>query len=87
MIPGGERLASVSARVKLRQARGTLGAVVVVVVLLLWLYLSAFAILLGAELDAALEHQTLRDSTAGPEQPFGRHRVTVADTVPSNRKS
>ncbi len=41
---------------------GSLGAVVV---LLLWLYLSTYVLLLGAELNAELEHQTEKDSTVG----------------------
>jgi membrane protein len=57
---------------------GSLGAVVV---LLMWLYLTAFVILLGAELDAEMEHQTARDSTTGPEKPLGRRSARKADTV------
>ncbi len=60
---------------------GTLGAVVV---LLLWLYLSAFAVLIGAELDAAMEHQTVRDSTSGPDRPRGERGAIVADSVPTS---
>jgi membrane protein len=33
---------------------------------LLWLYLMAFAVRFGAALNAELEHQTTRDTTAGP---------------------
>jgi membrane protein len=57
---------------------GSLGAVVV---LLMWLYLSAFVLLLGAELNAELEHQTARDTTMGPERPMGARDATMADTV------
>jgi membrane protein len=39
---------------------GTLGAIIVV---MLWLYLTALAIILGAELNAELERRTLREST------------------------
>ena len=39
---------------------GSLGAVVV---LLMWLYLSAYVLLLGAELNAEIEHQTAVDTT------------------------
>jgi membrane protein len=53
-----------------------------VVVLLLWLWISALAILVGAELDSELEHQTLRDTTTGPVQPPGERGAHVADTAP-----
>lgn len=57
---------------------GSLGAVVV---FLLWLYLSAYAILLGAELNSEAERQTRRDTTAGPERPMGAREAYAADTV------
>jgi membrane protein len=57
---------------------GSLGAVVV---LLMWLYLSAYVLLMGAEMNAELEHQTERDTTAGPEKPMGARGAQVADTV------
>ncbi len=57
---------------------GSLGAVVV---LLLWLYLSAYVLLLGAELNAEIEHQTARDTTTGPERPLGQRRARMADEV------
>jgi membrane protein len=57
---------------------GSLGAVVV---LLTWMYLSAYALLLGAELNSELEHQTARDTTAGPERPLGERGAWSADHV------
>ncbi len=59
-------------------AYGSLGAVVVA---LMWFYISAFAVLLGAELNAELELQTRRDTTAGPVKPMGRRGAFVADHV------
>jgi membrane protein len=60
------------------QTYGSLGAVVV---LMMWLYVSAFALLMGAELNSELEHQTMRDTTTGPEEPMGRCGAWAADTV------
>jgi membrane protein len=62
---------------------GALGAIIVV---LLWLYLIAFAVLFGAALNAELEHQTERDTTVGDEQPMGERGAQVADTVGPTRK-
>lgn len=59
---------------------GSLGAVVVV---LLWFYLSAFVVMLGAELNAELELQTTHDTTTGPERPIGQRGAYVADHVAS----
>jgi membrane protein len=47
----------------------------------MWLYLSAFALLLGAELNAEIEHQTARDSTTGPPKPLGARGARMADTI------
>lgn len=57
---------------------GSLGAVIVV---LMWFYLSAFVVLLGAELNAELELQTEHDTTTGPSQPMGERGAFVADHV------
>ena len=46
-----------------------------------WIWLSVTVILLGAELDAQMEHQTAEDTTEGPEQPLGARGATKADTV------
>lgn len=59
---------------------GSLGAVIV---LLLWFYISAFAVCIGAELNAELERQTYRDSTTGPRRPLGERGAYVADHVAS----
>jgi membrane protein len=58
---------------------GTLGAVVV---LLLWFQLTAFVVLLGAELNAEAEHQTAADTTEGRPQPLGTRGAVVADDLP-----
>lgn len=60
----------------------TYGSIAGVIVLMLWFFLSAFAILLGAEINAEMEHQTRHDTTTGPEQPMGRRGAHVADVPP-----
>ena len=59
----------------------TYGSLAAIVVLLLWLWISALAVLVGAEVNAEIEHQTSRDSTVGPDQPLGARGAHVADTV------
>jgi membrane protein len=59
----------------------TYGALGAVAGLLLWLYVSAYVVLLGATLNAELEHQTARDTTTGPERPLGERGAFVADHV------
>ena len=49
--------------------------------MMMWMWISATVILLGAELNAEIEHQTARDSTVGVEKPLGRRGAVMADTV------
>jgi membrane protein len=51
------------------------------VVLMLWFFLTAYAILLGAEINSESEYQTARDSTVGPEKPMGSRGAYHADHV------
>jgi membrane protein len=57
---------------------GSLGAVVG---LMIWLWISTIVGLLGAELNAEIEHQTARDSTVGGDKPLGARGAVMADTV------
>jgi membrane protein len=57
---------------------GPLGAVIGV---MMWFWVTAYVVLLGAELNAELELQTARDSTLGPPKPLGRRGAFVADHV------
>jgi len=59
----------------------TYGSIGAVIVTLLWLYVSAYIVLLGAELNAEIEHQTGQDSTVGQERPLGRRGAYMADSV------
>ncbi|MGB5809518.1 MAG: YihY/virulence factor BrkB family protein [Polyangiales bacterium] len=59
----------------------TYGSMGATVVLLLWFWLSAWAVLLGAELNAEMEHQTAEDTTTGGDQPRGQRDAYVADHV------
>jgi membrane protein len=61
---------------------GSLGAVFG---FMTWIWLSMMVILLGAELDAEMEHQTLRDTTSGSPKPIGQRGARMADTVGSSR--
>ena len=60
----------------------TYGAIAGVIVLMLWLYLTCFLVLLGAEINSEAEHQTAADTTEGPPQPMGRRNATMADELP-----
>jgi membrane protein len=67
----------------------TFGALSAVVVLMMWFFLSAFIIILGAEIDVESERQTHRDSTVGPEQPMGLRGADAADRpapVPAGKR-
>jgi membrane protein len=49
--------------------------------MMIWMWMSAIVILLGAELNSEIEHQTARDSTTGHERPLGQRGAAMADTV------
>lgn len=57
---------------------GPLGAVVG---FMTWTWMSSMVVLLGAELNSEMEHQTAKDSTEGPEKPLGSRGATMADTI------
>ena len=66
----------------LSQLYGSLGAVVV---LMLWFWLSAFVVLLGAEINGEMERQTHCDTTVGETRPLGERGAFVADTLGPRR--
>jgi len=49
--------------------------------LLIWIWLSVGILIVGAEVNAELEHQTARDTTTGPPRPMGARGAFVADTL------
>ncbi|UVC12373.1 YihY/virulence factor BrkB family protein (plasmid) [Rhizobium sp. TH2] len=57
---------------------GTLGALVA---FMIWIWLSIVILIVGAELNAELEHQTKCDSTTGPPRPMGERGAVMADTL------
>ncbi|PVE25746.1 hypothetical protein DC522_02935 [Microvirga sp. KLBC 81] len=57
---------------------GSLGAVIG---FMTWIWLSSIVVLLGAEINAEMEHQTVKDTTEGAQQPMGTRGAKMADTV------
>jgi membrane protein len=61
---------------------GSLGALVG---FLLWIWISMIIVLVGAELNGELEHQTRRDSTTGDPLPMGERGAVQSDTLGETR--
>lgn len=59
----------------------TFGTLAGAVVLLMWLWISAYVLLLGAEVNAEAEAQVRPDSTTGPRKPLGLRGAVKADEV------
>lgn len=57
---------------------GSLGAILG---LMLWLWFSSMTVLVGAELNAEIEHQTAQDTTVGEPMPLGDRGAAMADRV------
>ncbi len=57
---------------------GTLGALIGFMV---WTWMSVIILIVGAEINAELEHQTTVDSTTGHPMPMGERGAYVADTI------
>ncbi|PRY50451.1 membrane protein [Geodermatophilus tzadiensis] len=60
----------------------TYGTIAGVIVLMLWLYLTCYLVLLGAEINSEAEHQTAEDTTEGDPVPMGQRNATMADELP-----
>ena len=59
----------------------TFGSLGGVVVMLMWMWISAYVILLGAEINSEAEAQTARDTTTGPREPMGHRGAVKADEI------
>ena len=57
---------------------GSLGAVIG---FMMWTWISVVILIVGAEVNAEIEHQTALDTTTGPERPMGARGAHMADTV------
>lgn len=62
------------------------GSIAAVIILMLWFNLTTFVILLGAEINAELEHQTGKDTTIGEEKLIGKRGAYHADHVAAKRR-
>jgi membrane protein len=63
------------------------GSLAGVVVLLLWLWIAAYATLLGAEINAEKEQQTINGTTTGEPKALGRRGAVKADSIPGGRRA
>jgi membrane protein len=59
----------------------TYGSLATIVILVTWMYLSAYVFLFGAELNSELEHQTAKDTTEGAPKPVGDRGAWSANHV------
>jgi membrane protein len=57
---------------------GSLGAIIA---FMFWIWLSIIVVLIGAELNAETEHQTVRNTATGRPKPMGGRGATMADTI------
>jgi membrane protein len=57
---------------------GSLGAVIG---FMTWVWLSIIVVLIGAKLNAEIEHQTARDNTTRRPMPLGGRGAKMADTI------
>lgn len=57
---------------------GSLGAIIG---FMTWVWLSIIVVLVGAQLNAEMEHQTAQQSTSGPPKPLGARGAQMADTI------
>ncbi|WP_102960668.1 YihY/virulence factor BrkB family protein [Mangrovicella endophytica] len=63
---------------------GSLGAMIG---FMTWIWLTMIILIVGAELNSEMEHQTARDTTTGTPRPLGRRDATMADSVAGVREA
>lgn len=59
----------------------TYGSIGAVIGLMLWIWISVLILIVGAELNAEMEHQTAVDTTTGTPRPMGKRGAVVANTL------
>src|SRR3982750_419129 len=59
---------------------GSLGAAIG---FMTWMWLSSIIVLVGAELNAEIEHQTVQDTPEGPQKPLGARGAPRDDSLGS----
>ena len=59
----------------------TFGSLGGVVVMLMWLWISAYIVMMGAELDSEMEAQTKHDTTVGEYRKMGNRGAVKADNL------
>ncbi|KQQ80591.1 YihY/virulence factor BrkB family protein [Aureimonas sp. Leaf324] len=57
---------------------GSLGAAIG---FMMWVWISSIIFIVGAEVNAEMEHQTAMDTTDAPDKPLGERGARVADTI------
>lgn len=60
----------------------TYGSLAGVAILMLWLWIIALIVLVGAEINAEAEQQTTHDTTVGEPRPMGERNAVKADSWP-----
>ena len=55
------------------------GSLSAVIILLIWFWLTAYTVIVGAELNAEMERHTTVDTTRGPDRPVGKRGAAMAD--------
>jgi membrane protein len=55
------------------------GGLSAVIILLIWFWLTAYTVIVGAELNAEMERHTTVDTTRGPDRPLGQRGAAMAD--------
>ena len=64
----------------------TYGSFAAIIILMLWFFLTSFIVMLGAVINAEMEHQTRIDTTVGDQKPMGERGAFYADHVAGDTK-